>query len=296
MKNKKTALFVCISSIFTSSLALSSPQLILTNGKIFTADSTGEFQESLAIEQGKILGVGRNDDIKALAAPDTQVIDLQGKVVMPGFIDSHSHPLYGGLGLLKPHVDSSVQKPDFELLSTATRRWAENSESLTGDVVVVVGLDASYWAQAEDFNKIFNTGYWKNKAVFFMGSDQHSGWANKALRQKAGLDKAFIEKQPDAVKKTIGQEADGSPNGLISDASADFILKVLPKETDAIYLKAGEEAVSYYNKLGITSLVDAAVNTSPLRPLFGSIQPGSTDYGALNVYRDLARESKLRKL
>lgn len=293
MNNFKLQIIVLTTMIATSPVTFSAPKLLLTNGKIFTANINHEFQESLAVENGKVVLIGSNEEVVKIADKNTHIIDLKGKVVMPGLIDSHSHPIYGGLGLLKAHVSAADQNTDFDYLQKVTKKWREDGSALTGDIAVVVGLDASYWAKIDDFNKLFNSGYWVDKPLFFMGSDQHTGWANEALRQKAGLNKAFVDKQPQSIQYTIGKNKDGSPNGLVADASTDFILKVIPKETDAMYLKAGEAAMTYYNQLGMTSLVDAAVNTLPLRPLFGSIQPGSKEYGSLDVYRELAKKDKL---
>lgn len=293
MKDIKVKLLALTIMIAISPIASSAPNLIFTNGKIFTANKDHEFQESLAIENGKITFIGSNEDVGKLSNKNSRIVDLKGKVVMPGLIDSHSHPIYGGLGLLKAHVSPADQNTDFDYLKKVTKEWREDGSALTGDITVVVGLDASYWAKIDNFNQLFNSGYWKDKPLFFMGSDQHTGWANDALRQKAGLNKAFVDNQPKSVQYTIGKNKDGTPNGLVADASTDFILKVIPKETDDMYLKAGEAAMAYYSQLGMTSLVDAAVNTLPLRPLFGNIQPGSKEYGALNVYRRLAENGKL---
>jgi predicted amidohydrolase YtcJ len=91
--------------LLSTRLPAQSPDLILTNGKIFTADSTTPYVDALAIKGDKILAVGSNQTIQKLAGVNTKQIDLTGKTVVPGFNDAHDH-----LGWLVP-VGQSFQTP-----------------------------------------------------------------------------------------------------------------------------------------------------------------------------------------
>ncbi|MEK1844290.1 MAG: amidohydrolase, partial [Pseudomonas sp.] len=88
-----------IPNLLTAALALSSVQamaaadLVLFNGKVFTAEPGQALVQAVAVQDGKILKVGSNAEINALADGQTQRIDLAGKVLMPGMIDTHSHPV-----------------------------------------------------------------------------------------------------------------------------------------------------------------------------------------------------------
>src|ERR1700680_2701501 len=73
-----------------------SADTVLVNGKILTVDSQFSTREAIAIRDGKILVVGRNDEVRKLAGPQTRVIDLQGRTVIPGLIDSHMHAIRAG--------------------------------------------------------------------------------------------------------------------------------------------------------------------------------------------------------
>ena len=76
---------------------MAATDLVLFNGKIFTADRNQPKVQALAVQDGKVLQVGSDAQIKALIESGTQVIDLGGKTLMPGLIDSHSHAIFGGL-------------------------------------------------------------------------------------------------------------------------------------------------------------------------------------------------------
>ena len=75
------------------------PDTVLLNGKILTADQQFSIQEAIAIREGRILASGKTADIRKLAGPNSRVIDLQGKTVIPGLIDSHLHGIRAALSL-----------------------------------------------------------------------------------------------------------------------------------------------------------------------------------------------------
>src|SRR5437879_3802611 len=80
----------------TLSAAAPSADLVLLGGKIWTVDRAQPEAEAIAVREGKILAIGKTADIRVLAGPKTRVIELNGRRVLPGFIDSHVHMLGGG--------------------------------------------------------------------------------------------------------------------------------------------------------------------------------------------------------
>lgn len=97
---------------FASMEAMAAADLILLNGKIFTADRAQPKAQALAVENGKVLKVGTDAQIKALIESGTQVIDLKGKALMPGLIDSHSHAIFGGLEMVSANMEDEVVSLD----------------------------------------------------------------------------------------------------------------------------------------------------------------------------------------
>src|SRR4029077_4908982 len=87
------------SILLLSSAALAAPQLVLVNAKVFTADPALPYAQAVAIEDGRILAVGGNDQIRALAGPNTRIIDAAGRLVTPGLTEAHVHL---GVGLPPP--------------------------------------------------------------------------------------------------------------------------------------------------------------------------------------------------
>jgi predicted amidohydrolase YtcJ len=174
---------------FSSMEAMAAADLLLFNGKVFTAEPGQPLAQAVAVENGKILKVGSNAEIKALADADTQLIDLAGKVLMPGMIDTHSHPVVAAYDSMGSNLYDEV-KPLAEL-----EQWIiaqdQAGAARVGDIIVISGASSGYWEQSAGLGKIFNQGRWADQPVVLNGIDGHTGWANNAMlaredRRRAG--------------------------------------------------------------------------------------------------------------
>ncbi|PMV84865.1 MULTISPECIES: amidohydrolase [unclassified Pseudomonas] len=270
---------------FASMEAMAAADLVLFNGKIFTADRAQPKVQALAVQDGKVLQVGSNAQIKALIASGTKVVDLGGKALMPGLIDSHSHAIFGGLEMTSANMEDEVV--DLDELEKRLKAWRDDGKARHGDVLGVAGMSSAYWAQAEAFGQKFNAGEWAKVPVVFTGSDHHTAWANNVMLERAGIDAALLKSLPDAEKDTIGKLADGSPNGFLVDAGWDRVASKMPVPSPADMLKAAQSAVRYNNSLGITAWMDPAANAAPGEPVF-ALKPTENTVGVLPVYKALA--------
>lgn len=270
---------------FASLEAMAATDLVLLSGKIFTADRSQPKVQAIAVQDGKVLKVGSDAQIKALIESGTQVIDLGGKTLMPGLIDSHSHAIFGGLEMASANMEDEVV--DLLELEKRLRAWRDDGKAKQGDVLSVAGMSSAYWAQAEAFGKTFNTGEWADVPVVFAGSDHHTAWANDVMLKRAGIDAALLKSLPDAEKDTIGKRADGSPNGFLVDAGWDRVASKMPVPSAADMLKAAQTAVRYNNSQGITAWMDPAANAAPGEPVF-ALTPTEKTVGVLPVYKALS--------
>ena len=270
---------------FASMEAMAAADLVLLNGKIFTADRANPRVQALAVQDGKVLQAGSDALIKNLITAETKVVDLGGKALMPGLIDSHSHAIFGGLEMVSANMQDEVV--DLDELEKRLRGWRDDGKAKHGDVLSVAGMSSAYWAQAEAFGKTFNTGEWAKVPVVFTGSDHHTAWANNAMLERAGIDAALLKNLPDAEKDTIGKLADGRPNGFVVDAGWDRVASKMPVPSAADMLKAAQSAVRYNNSLGITAWMDPAANAAPGEPVF-ALKPTERTVGVLPVYKALS--------
>lgn len=271
---------------FASMEAMAATDLVLLNGKIFTADRANPRVQALAVQDGKVQQVGSDAQIKALITAQTQVVDLGGKALMPGLIDSHSHAIFGGLEMVAANMEDEVV--DLEELQKRLRTWREDGTAKHGDVLSVAGMSSAYWAQAEALGKLFNQGEWAKVPVVFTGSDHHTAWANNVMLERAGIDAALLKNLPDAEKDTIGKLADGTPNGFVVDVGWDRVASKMPVPSAADLLKAAQSAVRYNNSLGITAWMDPAANAAPGEPVF-ALKPTEKTVGVLPAYKALAQ-------
>ncbi|MBP5076668.1 amidohydrolase [Pseudomonas chlororaphis] len=270
---------------FASMEAMAATDLVLFNGQVFTADRAQPKVQALAVADGKVLQVGSDAQIKALIETGTRVIDLGGKTLMPGLIDSHSHAIFGGLEMTSANMQDKVVSLDE--LERKLRAWRDDGKARHGDVLSIAGMSSAYWAQAEALGQRFNTGEWAKVPVVFTGSDHHTAWANAVMLERAGIDAALLKTLPQAERDTIGQLADGRPNGLLVDAGWDRVAAKMPVPGSAALLNAAQSAVRYNNSLGITAWMDPAANAAPGEAVF-ALKPTAQTVGVLPAYKALA--------
>jgi predicted amidohydrolase YtcJ len=144
---KSLRILTAISIIAWASLDASAqhaPDLILVNGKIFTADETQRYVQALAIEGNRIVATGKTADIEALATSKTRKIDLKGKTVVPGFNDAHDHLGYAGPSHLFYTADFSAPGPDKKTILDSLARIlkrARKSDVIGGPIGVTALFD-----------------------------------------------------------------------------------------------------------------------------------------------------------
>ncbi|AZE24360.1 Exoenzyme regulatory protein AepA precursor [Pseudomonas chlororaphis subsp. aureofaciens] len=270
---------------FASMEAMAATDLVLFNGQVFTADRAQPKVQALAVADGKVLQVGSDAQIKALIETGTRVIDLGGKTLMPGLIDSHSHAIFGGLEMTSANMQDQVVSLDE--LERKLRAWRDDGKARHGDVLSIAGMSSAYWAQAEALGQRFNAGEWARVPVVFTGSDHHTAWANAVMLERAGIDAALLKTLPQAERDTIGQLADGRPNGFLVDAGWDRVAAKMPVPSSTALLNAAQSAVRYNNSLGITAWMDPAANAAPGEAVF-ALKPTAQTVGVLPAYKALA--------
>ncbi|MBO2925636.1 amidohydrolase [Metapseudomonas otitidis] len=275
---------------FASWEAMAGADMVLLNGKVFTADKARPMAQALAVADGKVLAVGSDAEISALADAGTQRIDLGGKALMPGLIDTHAHAIFGGLEMSTANMGD--EQVGLDELEKRLRAWRDDGTARRGDALYVGGMTSAYWAQAEALGQRFDRGEWAGVPIVFVGSDHHTAWANAAMRQRAGIDAKLLASLPEAERGTIGLGKDGAPNGFLVDAGWDRVAAVLPPLEAATLLRAGENAVNTFNSLGVTAWMDPAANGAPGEPLF-ALKPTEKSVGVLPVYKALAEKGEL---
>lgn len=251
MKQIKLLLF------FAFPLFCIAQETVFYNAKIFTSDPQKPFADAIAINGKIITAVGNYNEVKAKAGNTAEWIDLKGGFLMPGFVDSHNHALYGGHELTKANFKKYISNVD-ELLAYAKEKLAKK-EGMTGDVLVIYRLDLSAWQILNEINNVFNSGEFETQPVILSGMDGHTAWGNRVMMARAGLNRTYIDQLKSDQKIYYGVNKDGEPNGFVSEEGINKLESALAIETD--FSQAAENAMEYNNQYGITAWLDPSASS-----------------------------------
>jgi predicted amidohydrolase YtcJ len=140
---------------------------------------------------------------------------------------------------------------------------------------VINGLDIGYWAHAADIDAALSTGGFASQPIVLFGSDEHTAWANRAARIRAGITAKYIKSLKSSEQRYFGFDAAFNPNGFVVDEGKTKLDKSLPSPSPESMLEAGRAAVHYMNGLGITAWLDAAGRSRrrTRSPLFSRRKP-----------------------
>ena len=269
----------------TSCNGFAAVDLILHNAKVYTAEPGQPLQQAVAVEGDKLVAVGSNQDVLRMKSDATKIIDLGGKVLMPGMLDSHAHAIKGGLQLELANL-AGEQVPLGEL-ERRLREWRDNGKARRGEFLSVGGVPGTYWDDIAALEQRFNHGEWAEQPILLAANDMHTGWANQAMLKRAGIDAKIIAALPADARNTLGQHPDGSPNGFLADASYYPVTDLLPPLSHEVLMTAGRLALNYYKELGITGWMDPLANELP------GADVKNDSLGLLPVYKDLSERGEL---
>ena len=260
------AALAAILALTSPSPALAAPTLIKNvHGYTLAADKLRTFS-GLVFDEGKVLVVG---DATALQGqyPSAQVIDGQGKTLLPGLIDAHGHVLDMGFEGVQIQLfgTTSLHEAQSKILSFA--KTHPDSPWLLGGGWNQVQWTLGRFPTAQELDAEVS-----DRPVVLDRVDGHAKWLNTKALQAAGITKDT----PDPVGGRIEHGDDGSPSGVLVDKAMDLIDKVTPPPTDSERRAALRAALSHMNSVGLTSAGDAGV-------------PATT----IALYRELADQSLL---
>ena len=260
---------------------------ILYNAQVFTAEYDHPYAEAVAIRGDRILAVGSLEAVEQAAGPSARKIDLKGKFLMPGMIDAHAHPIFGGVTLIQANFPDTADS--VAALAQFVAQQLKTNDSRLGDVLVINGIDIGYWSHAAEIDAALSSGGFATQPIVLLGSDGHTAWANLPARTRAGITAKYIKSLKPSEQRYFGFDTAFNPNGFVVDEGKTKLDKSLPSPSPESMLKAGRAAVQYMNGLGITAWLDAAVSGV----VGGSIPASPDDPGVLPIYKELSQRGEL---
>lgn len=247
-----------------------SAERILFNAKVFTANEQSPYAEAVAVRGDKIVAVGNLTEVMKSVSSNAERVDLEGKSLFPGFIDSHSHSIDGGLNLIS--ADASEKVHSLDELPAFAEDAKKTGKGMRGDVLEIMGLPLEFWSHCDILNAQFSTGVYEKQSVLLRGMDGHTAWANRALLQRAGITADFLKKLSAGERSYYGidinkdkDDKDMQPNGFLVDAGTEKIEPLLPRPTPDRLLAAARAALQYNYSLGITAWLDPLAEDDVLR-------------------------------
>jgi predicted amidohydrolase YtcJ len=231
--------------------AFAAADLILTNGVIHTLNPAQPVAQSIAVEKNKIVYVGDDRGGLPLRGARTQVIDLQGKALLPGLSDAHVHPALGEfLNYRLCHVRAFTVEDGFEKV----RKCATTAPP--GDWVVTYGW---YDLDTPEFDKVTRAqidALVPSRKLAIISKDLHTVWVNSRALQEFGITR---DTKSPAGGEIVRDPVTGEATGELIDAAGMAVLDRIQHHSPyAISTQELlKEAVSHLNSLGITSILDA---------------------------------------
>ncbi|MEL5957851.1 amidohydrolase [Streptomyces sp. CLV115] len=224
--------------------------LVFTEGPVLTMDPARTRASSLAVRGERITAVG-HDEVRELIGPGTEVVDLTGKLLLPGFQDSHVHAVGGGSELAECDLTEIV---DAGAYLERIRDYADTHperEWITGG-----GWSMESFAGGLPTRRLLDSVV-PDRPVLLANRDHHGAWANTRALELAGLSAAT----PDPADGRIEREADGFPSGMLQEGATALVSRLVPASTPADRLAGLLRAQKLLHSLGITGWQDALLGS-----------------------------------
>ncbi len=242
--------------------------LVFRGGDVYTVDAARSWVRAVAVRDGSIVATGTDDELDELIGSGTEVVDLAGRMLIPGFQDAHVHPVQAGVERLQCDLREAHSQEGYLAITAA---YASDHP----DVAWILG---GGWSMdvfpggtptKESLDSVV-----ADRPVFFPNRDGHGGWVNSAALRIAGI----TRDTPDPVDGRIERNADGEPSGTLHEGAMDLLAEHLPMTTKDEFRAGLREGQAHLHALGITAWQDAIV---------------SKDFAPVDVYAEAAANGTL---
>jgi predicted amidohydrolase YtcJ len=226
-------------------------QLAFVNGSVYTVDAARTRASAVAVEDGRIAAVGSDHDIRDRIDASTEVMDLGGRMLLPGFQDAHVHPVGGGVDRLQCDLhDLHTAEEYVRAVRTYADTHPERGWILGG------GWSMDVFPGGTPTKDLLDAAV-PDRNVFLPNRDGHSAWVNSRALEVAGI----TASTPDPADGRIERGSDGEPSGALHEGAADLVGRLAPDSTPEEIYEGLLEGQRYLHSLGITAWQDAIVST-----------------------------------
>ncbi|AYG03258.1 amidohydrolase [Gryllotalpicola protaetiae] len=221
--------------------------LIFRGGRLFTAGLTGSIESDVAVRDGRIVAVGPS--AAALGGPTTEVVDARGRLLMPGFIDAHVHPVQAGVELLQCELGEATDA------AQALALIGEYARAHPAEEWILGGGWAMAWFPGGNPTAAALDAIVGDRPVALSNRDHHGLWVSSAALRLAGI----TASTPDPADGRIERRADGAPSGMLHEGAAALLDGVLPEVSADLAYRGLLAAQARMHSFGVTGWQDAMI-------------------------------------
>ncbi|MEU8617786.1 amidohydrolase [Streptomyces sp. NPDC048623] len=234
---------------------MTTADLVFTGGPVFTGDPARTRATSLAVTGERITAVG-HDEVRELVGPGTEVVDLAGRLLIPGFQDSHIHAVFGGVELAQCDLSGTTGADEYLRIIAAYAAAHPGQEWITGG-----GWSLESFEGGLPTRQLLDSVV-PDRPVILVNRDHHGAWANSRALERAGI----TADTPDPADGRIERDAAGAPSGVLQEGAADLVSRLVPPTTRADRIAGLLRAQELLHSLGVTGWQDALLGEFSGRP------------------------------
>src|SRR5215468_1692296 len=229
--------------------------LVLTGGAVYTVDAARTWAQAVAVSGGRIVAVGSDAEMRPHVGPGTEVVNLRGRMVLPGFQDAHVHASGGGLERSQCDLTEAHTREGY---LAAIRAYADGNPGAAWIVGGGWGMDVFPGGVPgkDDLDAVV-----PDRPVFLSNRDHHGAWVNSRALALAGIDAT-----PDPPDGRIERAAAGEPQGTLHEGAMDLVRRVAPAVALEDQVAGILEGQRYLHSLGITAWQEAIVGEYAVVP------------------------------
>ncbi|MDX1499819.1 MAG: amidohydrolase [Woeseiaceae bacterium] len=246
---------------------------VLLNGAVHTMDAGRRVAEAVAIRAGRIVFVGSTEDARAQIGAGTEVDDLEGRMLLPGFHDSHTHILIG-----------VATEADCDLLRIPTR--AEVIARLE-ECRTLEGYGAEGWILGGGWGEwLFGVtgprketldGIFGDRPVYLASSFGHSAWVNSRALELAGIHGETVAGEDGVI---VRDPATGEATGTLHESAMALVTSIVPEKSLAERIDSVRAAIEMAHSLGVTAVIEPGVDGTVMEPILALADAGEFDLRA----------------
>ena len=223
--------------------------LAFVGGAVYTVDAARRWANAVAVTDGAISAVGTDAAILRLAGGATEIVDLEGRMLLPGFQDAHVHPPSSGLEMLRCSLSEAYSLSEYERIVSDYAAAHPDDGWITGG-----GWSMDVFPGGNPSREVLDRIV-PDRPVFLSSRDGHSVWVNSRALEIAGV----TADTPDPVDGWIVRDEGGRPEGTLHEGAHTLIDKHVPEPTAEDWVEGLRMAQAYLHGLGITAWQDAIV-------------------------------------